>query len=425
MGRIYSVCDMNTVLTVFLGLLILKLAAEVLLDLLNRREVQRHAHQLPAGLSGAMDQPTYSRSVNYTLAKNSFSMVENIYGTAVLALVIFSGFLPWLNVWMASKLGTAAWADALYIIVALMLISIPMLPLEWWSQFRLEERFGFNKNNLSLWTMDKVKGMVLGLVIGFPLLYVLLALVNWVGDFWWIWGFALFFLFQLVMMVLYPMVIMPLFNKFTPLPEGELQDSLMKLADKTGFAAKTIQVMDGSRRSTHSNAFFTGFGRFRRIVLYDTLINQLQRPELEAVLAHEIGHYKKGHIPRMLGLSAVMVFLAFWVISLLAKSGEFYEGFGFDPESTSVAPAFLLFGLLSGLVSFWLTPITNLLSRKHEYEADDFAKKAMGGTAPLLGALQKLSEKNLSNLTPHPFYSGFYYSHPTLLERRTALEKPG
>lgn len=414
---------MNTVLTVFLVLLLARLLAETILDLLNRRQVLRHANHVPPGLAEVMDESTYAKAVEYTLAKNRFSVVENTYGSIVLAVVILSGFLPWLYDLFGAWLGRATWAEALYVIVALLLISVPALPLEWWAQFRLEESFGFNKSTPKLWATDKLKGLIIGLVIGFPILYVLLALVGWAGDWWWVWGFVLFFAFQLVMMVLYPMLIMPLFNKFTPLPEGELRERLMNLADRTGFKASTIQVMDGSRRSSHSNAFFTGFGRFRRIVLFDTLMEQLQTAELEAVLAHEIGHYKKGHIPRMLILSGVMVFLAFWAIAYLAESSWFYEGFGFAPEEATLAPAFLLFTLLAGLVTFWLTPIFNLLSRRHEYEADDFARAAVETPASLIAALRKLSEKNLSNLTPHPLYSGFYYSHPTLLERQGALQR--
>lgn len=414
---------MNIVLTTFLVLLLVKLGAEICLDLLNRREVSRHAGSIPAGLKGIMDEPTYAKAVDYTLAKNRLSLVENIYSSAILGVIILSGFLPWLYSQFGAWFGRHVWSDALYIVATLLLISLPAVPLEWWAQFRLEERFGFNKQTPKLWMSDKLKGLLVGLVIGFPLLYLLLALVNWVGDWWWVWGFVLFFAFQLVMMVLYPMVIMPLFNKFTPLPEGELRERLMELADRTGFQASTILVMDGSRRSTHSNAFFTGFGRFRRIVLFDTLIHQLQRPELEAVLAHEIGHYKRGHIPRMLVLSALMVLIAFAAIAYLARSDWFYAGFGFASAEHSVAPAFLLFALLSGLVTFWLTPIINKLSRKHEYEADAFARAAVGSPAPLLDALRKLSEKNLSNLTPHPLYSGFYYSHPTLLERQGALQE--
>jgi STE24 endopeptidase len=221
------------------------------------------------------------------------------------------------------------------------------------------------------------------------------------------------------MLVLYPKLILPLFNKLTPLPEGELKTRLLTLGDRTGFRAKTIEVMDGSKRSGHSNAFFTGFGRFRRIVLFDTLIAQLTPEELEAVVAHEIGHYRRGHIPKMLLVSAVTMLGGFAVIAWLARSSWFNLAFGFPPGE--LAPAFLLFGLLSGLVTFWFSPLTNLLSRKHEYEADAFAREAVGGAAPMVGALRKLAQKNLSNLTPHPWFSGFYYSHPTLVERERAL----
>ncbi len=414
---------MNEVIAVFLLLLLCKTGFELWLDVLNRNHVRRHADAPPEALREVMPKETYRRAVEYTLAKNRFGMVETVWGVVVLVAVIVSGVLPWFYDAVAGGPDPSVWREGMFFVAVLILLSVPGLPLEWWSQFRLEERFGFNKTTLKLWISDRIKGLAVGLVIGYPLICVLLALVTWGGDYWWVWAFAFFFAFQLVMMVLYPMLIMPLFNKFTPLPEGELRRRLMDLADRTGFKAKTIQVMDGSRRSTHSNAFFTGFGRFRRIVLFDTLMEQLEKPELEAVLAHEIGHYKKGHIPRMLGLSAVMVLLGFWVIAWLAESAWFYEGFGFDPAASGLAPAFLLFALLSGLVTFWLSPLFNVLSRKHEYEADAFARDAVGEPEPLVGALRKLSEKNLSNLTPHPLYSAMHYSHPTLVERETALKQ--
>ena len=250
-------------------------------------------------------------------------------------------------------------------------------------------------------------------------LRALLSLVRWVGATWWLWGFGLLYGFQLLMLVLYPKLILPLFNKLTPLPAGELRARLLALGERTGFRAQTIEVMDGSKRSGHSNAFFTGFGRFRRIVLFDTLIAQLTPDELEAVLAHEIGHYRRGHIPKMLAVSAVTMLAGFAVVAWLAASPWFNLAFGFPPGE--LAPAFLLFGLLSGSVMFWFTPLMNLFSRKHEYEADAFAREAVGGPGPLLGALRKLAQKNLSNLTPHRWFSAFYYSHPTLVEREAAL----
>lgn len=397
----------------------LKLGADLLLSALNRSEVQRHASAPPPAVAAVLDADTYRKSVDYTRAKLSFGMLVECFDMGVLALVLVSGLLPGLYAHFAPIAPQAAWDDALFLICVGALLSLPGLPFEWWSQFRLEERFGFNKSTLRLWVTDKIKGALLGILIGFPLLWALLALVSWVGATWWIWGFLMLFGFQLTMMVLYPKLILPLFNKLSPLPEGDLRQRLIQLADRTGFQARTIEVMDGSKRSGHSNAFFTGFGRFRRIVLFDTLVNQLSTEEVEAVLAHEIGHYRRGHIPKMIAVSASLQLAAFWVIAKLAESDWFNPAFGFPAGELS--PAFLLFALLSGLVTFWFSPLANLLSRKHEYEADAFARDAMRGPGPLIGALRKLSQKNLTNLTPHPWYSGFHYSHPTLVERERAL----
>jgi STE24 endopeptidase len=253
------------------------------------------------------------------------------------------------------------------------------------------------------------------------LLVLVLKLVEWTGPWWWLWAWAALVAFQFLLAVLAPVVILPLFNKFTPLPEGSLRERLLKLAERTRFRARNIQVMDGSKRSRHSNAFFTGFGRFRKIVLFDTLIQQLAEPELEAVLAHEIGHFKKKHIPRMLAASALGSLAGFYLLAWLAKQAWFYRSFGFD--AGNIVPGLLLFGLLSDLVTFWFSPLVHWWSRRYEYQADAFAAQVMQEPRPLIGALRKLNEKNLSNLTPHPLYSGFYYSHPTLLEREQALEQ--
>jgi STE24 endopeptidase len=412
---------MANVLWITGALMVLRLIGELVLSAMNRAEVRRHRVAPPA-VAAVMDPETYAKSVAYTLAKSRFGMITEIFDTLVLALVIFGGVLPMLFVrvalWGAPG---AVWDDALFILLAMILLSIPSLPFEWWSQFRLEARFGFNKSTPALWLTDKLKGLLLMLAIGFPLLWLLLSLVRWAGEAWWIWGFATLFGFQLLMLVLYPKLILPLFNKLTPLPDGELRSRLMALGDRTGFRASAIEVIDGSKRSGHSNAYFTGFGRFRRIVLFDTLIAQLTPEELEAVLAHEIGHYRRGHIPKMMIMSAVTLFAGFAVVAWLARSPWFNLAFGFPPGE--LAPAFLLFGLLSGLVVFWFSPVMNLLSRKHEYEADAFARDAVHGPVSMIGALRKLAQKNLSNLTPHPWFSAFFYSHPTLVEREAALQK--
>ncbi|MGH8020892.1 MAG: M48 family metallopeptidase [Opitutaceae bacterium] len=401
--------------------LLARLAAQIWLTRLNAREARRHRGAIPRVFEGMIEPGEYARTIEYTLAKARFSYVENVFDAILLALVIFSGVLPWAwGTWTGSP-GPAAWSGALFLVVMMLVISLPGLPLEWWSQFRLEERFGFNRCTVRLWVSDKLKGALVGIVIGFPLLWLLLKLVDWIGDRWWLAGWAVLVVFQLVMIVLYPMLILPLFNKLTPLPDGDVRRRLMELAGRTAFPTATIQVMDGSKRSAHSNAFFTGFGRFRRIVLFDTLLQQLTPEELEAVLAHEIGHYKLGHIPRMLMISAVSTLGAFALIGWLAASPGFFDAFGFSAPSLPVA--FLLFGLLAGIPAFWLTPMTNALSRRHEYQADAFARKMTGGAGPIIAALRKLSKKNLSNLTPHPLFSGFYYSHPTLAERETAVSR--
>ncbi|KXU36369.1 peptidase M48 [Cephaloticoccus primus] len=414
---------MSPVLLVALGLLVLRLVAEWILAALNCAEVRRHAERPPAAVASIMDEATYRQSVAYTLARSRFGQFSSLYDFFVLALVLVGGVLPALYdtvvSWGGSGAGEAVWTRAAFLLLVGLLLSIPGLPFDWWSQFRLEQRYGFNKATPALWLSDKLKGLLLALVIGFPLLWLLLSLVGWVGRGWWLWGAALLFGLQLLMLVLYPKLILPLFNKLSPLPEGELRERLLAMSERAGFRAAAIEVMDGSKRSGHSNAFFTGFGRFRRIVLFDTLIAQLTPEELEAVLAHEIGHYRRGHIPQRLAVAALTQFGGFALIAWLAQSNWFNPAFGFPLGE--LAPTLLLFGLLSGGVTFWLSPLGNYFSRKHEYEADAFARDAMGGGEALVSALHKLAQKNLSNLTPHPWYSSFYYSHPTILERERSL----
>jgi STE24 endopeptidase len=297
------------------------------------------------------------------------------------------------------------------------------LPFEWRAQFHLEERFGFNTTTRATWWLDRMKGLLLGLALGYPLLALILKLTVWLGAAWWFWAWVCFVAFQLLLMVIAPVWIMPLFNKFTPLPPGGLRDALLALGERAGFRARDIQVMDGSKRSRHSNAFFTGLGRFRKIVLFDTLVQQLEQDELESVLAHEIGHYKKGHVPKTLAVALGGSLPVFYLVAALAKEEWFLGGFGFSRGE--IVPALLLIALLAGLVTFWLSPLFHLLSRRHEYEADAFAAGLMKEARPLIGALRKLNAENLSNLTPHPLYSGLYYSHPTLLEREAALRQSG
>jgi STE24 endopeptidase len=417
---------MSVVLIAFVALLVLKIAGSLILDWLNLRHVRAHADAVPEAFRGFIEEEAYSKSIAYTEAKTRFGMLQEVYDGIVLGSVILLGILPWIYAPLSGVFGYGIWGQALVLFVTAILLGMPALPFDWWGTFRLEQRFGFNKSSQKLWVIDKIKGTAIGFVLGYPLLVLLLFLVQAAGSAWWIWGFALFFAFQLVMVVVYPMFILPLFNKLEPMAESDLKRRLFALAERTGFQAQTILVMDGSKRSGHSNAFFSGFGRFRRIVLFDTLIEQMDEAELEAVLAHEIGHYKLGHIPKMMAMAAVTSFLMFALLGWLAASDGFTRAFLFSGTADGqIVPVILLFMLLSGLVGFWFSPLGSLLSRKHEYEADAFARDAMESPEPLSQALRKLHKENLSNLTPHPLYSGFHYSHPTLVERESSLNAPG
>jgi STE24 endopeptidase len=414
------VMELTTLVAVIAaGLIVFRLTAELWLARLNRQHVLKHAGAVPEAFKEIIEPDAYAKSVEYTLAKSRFGQIEDTYHAVILLVVLFSGVLPLAFHFFTGRFGVSAWSQAGFVFAAGLALSLPGLPFDWHDQFRLEEKFGFNTTTPKLWWMDRLKGLLLAMALGYPLLVLVLKLVEWTDGWWWLWAWGAIIAFQLLMAVLAPVIILPLFNKFTPLPEGELRDRLLELARRTGFRARHIQVMDGSKRSRHSNAFFTGFGRFRKIVLFDTLIQQLTAPELEAVLAHEIGHFKKKHIPKMLAFAAAGSLAGFYVLSVLAKQAWFYHAFGF--ETGNIVPALLLFGLLSGVLTFWLSPLTHLWSRRHEYQADAFAAEVMNEARSLIGALRKLNEKNLSNLTPHPYYSGFYYSHPTLPERESAL----
>ena len=409
-----------------LVLILARAIAELWLSRLNQRHVCAHEDEVPPAFRGMIDEATYRRSVDYTLAKSRFGDIANLFDAGLLIALLFSGVLPWAFERFSVSLGTSILAMAGFLFVTGVALSIPGLPFAWYAQFKLEERFGFNTTTTRTWVLDRVKGFLLAGLLGYPLLALVLKLVEWTGTNWWLWAAAVVIAFQLLVLLVAPAIIMPLFNKFTPLPEGTLRERLFALAQRTDFPTRSIEVMDGSKRSRHSNAFFTGFGRFRKIVLFDTLVAQLTEPELESVLAHEIGHYKKRHVLKLRGVSFAGVFVAFAVIAWLARQQWLYRAFGFEYRggfaATNVVPAMLLFALLAGTISFWVSPFVHIWSRHFEYEADGFARATMGEAQLLIQALRKLSEKNLSNLTPHPLYSAFYYSHPTLVEREDALQ---
>ena len=411
---------------IVLVLILSRAVGELWLSGLNRRHVHAHANEVPPAFRGMIDEAMHRRSVDYTLAKNRFGDVVTVFDAVLLAGILFSSGLPWAFGKFTAAFGTSVLAMVGFLFSIGIALSIVGLPFAWYAQFKLEERFGFNTTTVKMWVLDRLKGLLLALLLGFPLLALVLKLIEWTGPNWWVWAAAVVIAFQLLLLLIGPAVIMPLFNKFTPLPEGSLRERLFALARRTYFPTRSVELMDGSKRSRHSNAFFTGFGRFRKIVLFDTLVAQLTEPELESVLAHEIGHYKKRHVLKLLGLSIAGVFVGFAAVAWLAGQQWFYRAFGFEHHTgfaaANVVPAMLLCALLAGTICFWFSPLLHIWSRRFEYEADAFARATMGEAQPLVQALRKLTEKNLSSLTPHPLYSGFYYSHPTLLERERALQ---
>lgn len=422
---------MNSLQIIFLILLVAKTTAEFALDALNRGEVVRNSRAVPESFRGVVDAETYQKSVAYTLRKIDFGNVETFFGAALTLVLVVAALAPLFGlagtlVGLTNELSGWArvWRESIVLIGISTLLGLLDLPFDWYSTFRVEAQFGFNKTTPALWISDKIKGVVLGIVIGTPLLWAILAFCYAFPRTWWIWAQALFVAFQLLLLVLFPKLILPLFNKLSPLPEGELRDALVALADRCGFVAKKIEIIDGSKRSGHSNAYFTGFGKWRRIVLFDTLIEQLSTKEIEAVLAHEIGHSRRGHVTKRLVVSSLIGLAAFAFVGWLLGQERFFTAFGFEfAPGLMIVPAFLLLSQIAPLVTFWISPLSNHFSRRHEYEADAFAKEAEGSPEPLISALRKLHEKNLGNLTPHPLYSAFFYSHPTLAEREKALRK--
>lgn len=430
--------DASAFRALFLAVFGSGIVLESILDLLNRREVLRHTVPPPffAGLisgngsgSAGFDAETFAKSRAYTLERLAFGMFSRIYSAAILLGLLFSGILPFSDRLLARAFGDGLHRGALLLAGVVLAQSLLKLPLSAYSTFRIEGRHGFNTMTWPLFRRDLIKELLLSLALGVPLLYALLALMRALGERWWIGAFALILAFQIIMMILYPIFLAPLFNRFRPLEDGDLKTALLELAQRLRFPAGGIYVMDGSRRSLHSNAYFTGFGRFRRIVLYDTLLRQMERHELLCVLAHEIGHYKRRHIYKMLAVQIGLMGLALWLASLALRWPALYQAFGFaaspagGPFAGNPGAGLFLFLTALAAVSLPLAPLQNAFSRKHEYEADAFAVEAIRDPEAMQSALIKLSRKNLSNLTPHPWYSAFHYSHPTLGERLRAIQQ--
>src|SRR5262245_26703977 len=414
------------IVAVFLALFALEFVVEFGLNELNLRYVRAKwaEKRLPDLFRHDMSAEQYEKSVQYTLAKGRFQRWAEIYGRLITVIILFGGLLPFMDRFskdLANRFFSVANADGLIFCFGVALVfSIASLPTDLYSTFELEARFGFNKTTWKLHLTDRLKGLLLGILIGLPFLWVVLWLMEATGSYWWIWTFLFVSGFQLLMVIIYPTIIAPLFNKFEPLPEGELRNRILRLAEQVGFETNGIFSMDGSKRSAHSNAYFTGIGKTKRIVLFDTLIAQMTIDQGLAVLAHEMGHYKMKHIRRMLVVQTVFLFFGLYILSWLVNYRPLFSAFGLDNPSN--AAALVLFSLLSGPATFYLGPLVNLLSRKHEYEADRFAVETLRSHRPMEEALINLTVKNMSNLTPHPWYSAYHYSHPTPTERIGAIQ---
>ncbi len=411
------------------------LALQLLVQLwLNTRQVHHvaaHRHQVPAAFATHITLSAHQKAADYTLAKARLGLVHLAWGTFILLGWTLLGGLNLLNQTLLQSMD-AGMAQQLALLAAFALISgVLDLPFSLYQTFVLEARFGFNKSTLTLWLGDLLKSTLLAAVIGLPIAWIILWFMGTTGHLWWLWAWGIWTGFQLLLMWIFPSFIAPLFNKFEPLADESLKARVTALMQRCGFEAKGLFVMDGSRRSAHANAYFTGFGASKRVVFYDTLLKQLNADEVEAVLAHELGHFKHQHITkRMLGMFALSL-VGFAALGWLSQQVWFYTGLGAIPSTALAfgmsahddALALLLFMLATPVFTFWITPLMAHFSRRDEFEADAYAMQQAQGSA-LASALLKLYEDNASTLTPDPVYARYYYSHPPAVERLARMPQP-
>ncbi len=415
--------DMPTLLTfVFCGLLILVLAVKTALASRQIRHVARHRQTVPAAFSDSITLQAHQKAADYTIAKTRFGILDNAFDAAVLLGWTLLGGLDWLNGLLLELMGPGMWQQIALLGSFSLIGAILSLPMSWWATFRLEEQFGFNKMSVGLWLGDMFKGGIVGALIGGPIAAVVLWLMNAAGEAWWLWAWGVWTVFSLAMLIIYPTVIAPLFNKFEPLEDETLKSRVQALMKRCGFAAKGLFVMDGSRRSAHANAYFTGFGAAKRVVFFDTLLKQLAPPEIDAVLAHELGHYKRRHILQRTVLMFSLSLAGFGLLGWLSAQPWFFLGLGVRPslEGPNDALAIILFMMVVPLLTYFLSPLMAQLSRKHEFEADAYAVEHTNGQ-DLANALLKLYKDNANTLTPDPLFVRFYYSHPPASERISRL----
>ena len=411
----------------FSAALVLGLLLKLYLSSRQIRHVARHRDTVPPAFAATISLASHQKAADYTLTKARFGLLELAFGSAVLLGWTLLGGLDSLNQALANS-ALAQWgplATQMALVAGFGLISGALdLPFTLYSTFRIEERFGFNKMSLQLWLADLFKSTLVGMVIGLPIVALILWLMDSAGPLWWLWAWAAWMGFNLLVLVLYPTVIAPIFNKFKPLEDDSLKARVTALMQRCGFAAKGLYVMDGSKRSAHANAYFTGFGAAKRVVFYDTLLKQLSPAEVDAVLAHELGHFKHKHIIQRIVMLFAMSLAGFALIGYLSQQIWFYTGLGVRPNLGAPNDALLLFMLAIPLFSFFISPLMAQLSRQHEFQADAYAAMQTDGR-DLASALLKLYQDNASTLTPDPVFVKFYYSHPPASERLARMGVAG
>ena len=388
---------------------------------LNLSHLRQHGAEIPAGFEEELDSGTLLRTTDYTIDQSRLALVESLWDTLLMLLFVFGPILPWYDRWIASHSTSFVGQGVLFFLVLTLVQTITGIPFSLYNTFRIENRYGFNTMTGRLWLTDLLKSAAIGAILITLLTAGALAIVRWSPHFWWLWVWGFFLVVSLFLMYISPYVIEPLFFKFGPVTAEGLEDEIKAMMEKTGLHVSKVLQVDASRRSRHSNAYFTGIGRVKRIVLFDTMLEQMERKEILAILAHEVGHWKKGHIWKRLVTTEAMALVAclgaYWLLKWPGLPT--LAGLG-DP---SFCARLVILALIGSIVTFPLTPITSHRSRRHEEEADRFAVELSGMPAALATALIKLSRENLANLHPHPLYAKFYYSHPPIVGRVAALRE--
>lgn len=393
------------------------------LDVRQAHSIRAHRGAVPTAFSGKISLEAHQKAADYSLENLKFRQLNRLVSLGFILIATYGGLIEWVYLLFTGWLGSDICSQILIVFSYALISALIDLPFSWYSTFSIEAKYGFNKTTKARFFKDLLLSSALSLILGVPILAVVFWLWNAAGSFWWVWAWAAYLLFVLFVQWVYPAFIAPLFNKFTPLPQGDVKTRLTSLLERIGFASNGLYVMDASKRSAKGNAYMTGFGKNKRIVLFDTLLSKMTSEETEAVLAHELGHYKLHHIYKMMAVSFVFSLIFFGVLALLSDCSWFYEGLGVTlSEGPSHGVALLLFSIAAPVFLFPLSPLTSRFSRKHEFEADAFAARFSNGSA-LISALVKLFSDNAATLTPDPLYSAFYSSHPDAAIRIAAIQK--